>query len=244
MEIGIWQSITQDDRIGVMMANNSAAIAVRKKKLAVLIKSARTTVDIDNRDAAASLGVSVDHYAAFENGTRSPSIPELEILAVLFDVPLEYFWGNQSHRTNRLQVQDIDVPHLLGLRRKMIATRLKISRSKAGLSIADLAEDTGLSQEQLEAYESGQQDIEVPYVELLSKSLGSPLEQFFDQQGPVGNWAATKIAADQFMGLPSDLQKFVTQPVNRPYIELAQRLSEIPADKLRVIAEGLLEITL
>lgn len=226
------------------MANNSAVVAVRKKKLAVLIKSARITVDLDVPDIAASMGVSVDHYVAFENGTQSPSIPELEILAVKFDVPLEYFWGNESLKTNQLQIEEIDVPHLLELRRKMIATRLKISRSKAGLTLADLANDTGLSQEQLEAYESGQQDIEAPYVELLSKNLGQPLEQFFDQQGPIGNWSATKIAVDQFVELPRDLQKFVTLPVNRPYVELAKRLSEIPADKLRGIAEGLLEITL
>jgi len=228
----------------MVMANNSAAIAVKKKKLAVLIKSARMTVGLDVPEVAASLGVSVDHYEGFENGTRSPSIPELEILAVLYDVPLEYFWGNESLKTNQLLIQEIDVPHLLGLRRKMIATRLKIFRSKAGLSVADLAEETGLSQEQLEAYESGQQDIEALYVELLCKNLGQPLEQFFDQQGPIGNWSATKIAVDQFIALPRDLQKFVTLPVNRPYVELAQRLSEIPADKLRGIAEGLLEITL
>jgi hypothetical protein len=40
------------------------------------------------------------------------------------------------------------------------------------------------------------------------------------------------------------LQSFVSQPINRPYIELAQRLSEMPTAKLRTIAEGLLEITL
>lgn len=226
------------------MANNAAAISVRKKKLAVLIKSARMTVGLDQSSVADSISVSVDHYEDYETGTRSPSIPQLEILAVLFDVPVEYFWGNDSLKTNKLLLDEIDVPHLLGLRRKMIATRLKISRSKAGLSVESLAEDTGLPLEQLEEYESGQQDVEAPLVELLCKSLGQPLEQFIDQQGPIGTWSATKVAVDQFIALPRDLQKFVTLPVNRPYVELAQRLSEIPADKLRGIAEGLLEITL
>ncbi len=146
--------------------------------------------------------------------------------------------------TNKLLLDEIDVPHLLGLRRKMIATRLKISRSKAGLSVESLAEATGLPLEQLEEFESGRQDVETPLVELLCKSFGQPLEQFIDQQGPIGTWSATKVAIDQFIALPRDLQKFVTLPVNRPYVELAQRLSEIPADKLRSIAEGLLEITL
>lgn len=226
------------------MVNNAAAISVRKKKLAVLIKSARMTVGLDLSSVADTIGVSVDHYVDYENGTRSPSIPQLEILAVLFDVPVEYFWGNDSLKTNKLLLDEIDVPHLLGLRRKMIATRLKISRSKAGLSVESLAEATGLPLEQLEEFESGRQDVETPLVELLCKSFGQPLEQFIDQQGPIGTWSATKVAIDQFIALPRDLQKFVTLPVNRPYVELAQRLSEIPADKLRSIAEGLLEITL
>jgi hypothetical protein len=44
--------------------------------------------------------------------------------------------------------------------------------------------------------------------------------------------------------MPVDLQTFVSKPINRPYLELAQRLSEMSVDKLRSVAEGLLEITL
>jgi hypothetical protein len=35
----------------------------------------------------------------------------------------------------------------------------------------------------------------------------------------------------------------MVKPVNEPYIALAKKLSELPANKLRSIAEGLLEIT-
>jgi len=37
---------------------------------------------------------------------------------------------------------------------------------------------------------------------------------------------------------------FISKPVNRPYLQLAQRLSEMSVEKLRMVAEGLLEITL
>jgi hypothetical protein len=48
----------------------------------------------------------------------------------------------------------------------------------------------------------------------------------------------------RFLELPPDMQNFIAQPINRPYLELAQRLSEMEVNKLRGIAEGLLEITL
>jgi hypothetical protein len=40
------------------------------------------------------------------------------------------------------------------------------------------------------------------------------------------------------------LLEFVSKPVNRPYLELAQRLSKTNVENLRAVAEGLLEITL
>jgi hypothetical protein len=49
---------------------------------------------------------------------------------------------------------------------------------------------------------------------------------------------------EKFLELPDELQVFLTQPVNRPYLELAVRLSEMSRDKLRSVAEGLLDITL
>ena len=48
----------------------------------------------------------------------------------------------------------------------------------------------------------------------------------------------------QFLDLPKELQAFVCQPVNRPYLELAMKLSSMSTDKLRSVAEGLLDITL
>jgi hypothetical protein len=48
----------------------------------------------------------------------------------------------------------------------------------------------------------------------------------------------------QFLELPRELQAFVCQPVNRPYIELAMKISSMSTEKLRSVAEGLLDITL
>jgi hypothetical protein len=47
-----------------------------------------------------------------------------------------------------------------------------------------------------------------------------------------------------FAELSPELQDFISKPINRPYLEIAQRLGEMSVEKLRAVAEGLLEITL
>ena len=48
---------------------------------------------------------------------------------------------------------------------------------------------------------------------------------------------------EDFLELPLELQEFVCQPVNLPYLELALTLSDLSAKKLRSVAEGILDIT-
>jgi hypothetical protein len=84
----------------------------------------------------------------------------------------------------------------------------------------------------------------VPDLEILGDKLKQSIKYFEDQHGPVGMWTAQQRALEDFKELPAELQIFVSKPINRPYLELAQRLSEMSVEKLRAVAEGLLEITL
>ena len=51
-------------------------------------------------------------------------------------------------------------------------------------------------------------------------------------------------AVQQFLEMPMELREFVAMPVNRPYLQLAMKLSNMSRDKLRSVAEDLLDITL
>ncbi len=53
-----------------------------------------------------------------------------------------------------------------------------------------------------------------------------------------------KKAGQAFTEMPLELQEFILKPVNQPYLELAQKLSQMSVDKMRDVAEGLLDITL
>jgi hypothetical protein len=60
----------------------------------------------------------------------------------------------------------------------------------------------------------------------------------------VGKWMNDQGAIQEFLQLPPELRGFVCMPVNRPYLELARNLSQLSTEKLRSVAEGLLDITL
>jgi len=67
---------------------------------------------------------------------------------------------------------------------------------------------------------------------------------FLEYHGPVGEWELNRESDDQFQKLPSDIRRFAGQPTHEPYLRLAMKMSELPAGRLRDIAEALLDITL
>ena len=81
-------------------------------------------------------------------------------------------------------------------------------------------------------------------MEIIISKLDIHLEDLFDQNDLFGTWRINQSNAEQFLQFPQDLQEFIVNARNTPYLEIAQHLSQLPADKLREVAEGLLEITL
>jgi len=96
----------------------------------------------------------------------------------------------------------------------------------------------------LNAYELGEDAVPLPELEILAKAFNSSIREFQDKSGPVGTWFSKQRILSDFQELPSELQNFASKPVNQPYLEVAKRLSEMQVEKLRSVAEVLLEITL
>ncbi len=66
----------------------------------------------------------------------------------------------------------------------------------------------------------GERAIPVPELESILTVMGSRIETFFDQNGPVGQWMTSQRAMQKFLDLPDEMQNFVCQAVNRPYSNL------------------------
>ena len=140
--------------------------------------------------------------------------------------------------------EPVDLPRLLELRQRMIGALLRQERNNASLSIKALSDETGVPAGRIKAYELGERSIPLPELEALISALTSRVEKFFDQSGPIGQWIGDERSMRQFLQLPKDLRAFVCQPVNRPYLDLARKLSAMSNEQLRSVAEGLLDITL
>lgn len=226
------------------MQINPETLKIRSKILGVLIRDARQMAGKSVEDCAQVIGVEVPTFEDFELGDKAPSLPELELLAYYLDVPLEHFWGRSLMSEKDAASRSLDRQQLVGLRQRVIGTLIRQAREDSALSLEETAQNIGIAQAELEACEMGEASLNLPLLEALSKVLNRPIQHFVDQHGPVGTWASQRRTVEGFLELPSELQEFVAKPVNHPYLEMAQRLSEMSVEKLRALGEGILEITL
>jgi len=218
-------------------------VTIRTKKLGVLIRDARLAARRSAQECAEAIDIRKSLFRAYEDGLRAPSLPELEALVYYLDLPMDHFWGKSVKSENVSPHQKLDLPKLLGVRQRKIGALLRQARMNASVSIRNLAGETGIASSRIKAYELGERPIPLPELEVLVRTLGGRIETFFDRNGPIGQWMISEEAIQHFVEMPAELREFVALPVNRPYLELAMKLSNMSRDKLRSVAEDLLDIT-
>jgi len=225
------------------MDKNKLLMQIRMKKLAIMISDACRVSRRSEEECAAVIGVSIEEFQSIERGKNAPSLPQLEALAFFLEVPVEHFWSNKVLSENGAFQNAAASQSLRRLRDRYLGTRLRQLRTEASLSPEALAEMTSLSVESIDQYESGRVSIPLPALESLVRALNARIEDVFDASGPIGEWRTKAQNVRSFLDLSQRHQQFISRPVNIPYIELAIRLSDLSVEKLRAIAEGLLEIT-
>jgi transcriptional regulator with XRE-family HTH domain len=225
------------------MTINPIMKIIRAKKLGLLIRDARLKSGKSMEECAQSMGITVDELTAMEFGMRPPTLPELELFAYYLELPLEHFLGSETLKKDGGE-KAVDLVEVTKVRQGMIGETIQKGRSQANLSIQELAQKSGISVENLQAYERGDTPIPLPELETVAQILNNSISDFEDEQGPAGSWFTEQKFMREFQHLPKELQEFISQPINQPYLELAIRLSELKVEKLRALGEGLLEITL
>jgi transcriptional regulator with XRE-family HTH domain len=223
--------------------DTKSQITIRTKKLGVLIRDARLAARRSVQECADAIGIRKSVFRAYEEGLGSPSLPELEMLVYFLDLPMEHFWSSQSRSESVSRSEKLKLTKLLAVRQRKIGALLRQQRMKSSVSIRNLAHETGIASSRIKAYELGERPIPLPELEILVRALGGRIETFFDRHGPVGQWMISEEAVKQFLEMPVEMREFVAMPVNRPYLQLAMKLSNMSRDKLRSVAEDLLDIT-
>jgi transcriptional regulator with XRE-family HTH domain len=217
-------------------------LMLRNRIIGVLLRDARRRAGRTKAECADAIGVSPRTIDAYEEGRTPISLPELEVLGYVLGTPIDRFW--ESEPKLEAEEDSPDLQAMLKLRNRIIGVLLRQARLEADMTQQGLAEILDCSPSRISDYERAEQPIPVVELEVLGRHLGLPMGYFLDgQEGTVGAWHRRQARDRRFHELPESVQAFVVKPVNVKFIEVAMRLSEMSASKLRGIAEGLLEIT-
>jgi transcriptional regulator with XRE-family HTH domain len=218
------------------------AFTLHAKMLGERMRQARLANGKSLRETARALGISSNTLSSFERGRRAISLPDLELFAYHIGTPVPFLLSGKSHTSS--QKQKFNRNMMRTLRNRVIGASLRAHRKEAGKTIRQLADEVNMPPSRISAYERGERPIPIPHLTVIAASLGHQIEDYFDRDGPVGEWEISRQVYDRIMEMPVEIRQFLSQSSNLPFLELAKRFSELPAERLRSVAEGLLDITL
>lgn len=222
----------------------SQAIEIRNRIIGILVRRARTTAGKSQRECAETLGISSAMFSQREQGRRGFSLPELEALAYLFEVPPASLWDEEQVSASESETDELPLPQVLALRRKMLAIQFRQCREEADLSRRETSELLGCSAYRVSQYELAKRDISLAELEVMVGACEQRLADFVDEETiPLGEAARQRLTLARLDELPPDVREFVLNPTNVLYLRIALLLRTMKADDLRQIAETLLDIT-
>jgi len=238
-----------------MISNQEALL--RNKITGVLLRQARMYAGVDIDACAAALSRDPAFIERAEEGREALTLPQLESLALVLDVPIGFLLGEQELPADRAASDPAYYDRLMTVRRKIIGVILQQARTTREQTLDDLADILGWEPERLRQVEWGEEPVSLVELQALAGALGLPMGAFVDRgepSPPQGEWRevppsealpseAPPRETSDLAHLPVDVQEFITQPINVPYLQVAMNLSHMPAEALRQLASGLFEIT-
>lgn len=139
------------------------------------IKKIRKLQKRSIHDCATFLNISRGTYLKFEQGQTSLSLPEIELLAHHFGVPVDVFFQPEFEETVSLPLLDKEIhPGYTQLRNKMISAQLNVSLAEQKLDLSQLHEVTQIPLEDLRTYFNASQPIPLDHYILLHETLHLP----------------------------------------------------------------------
>jgi transcriptional regulator with XRE-family HTH domain len=198
------------------------------------IKTIRMSLHFSIHDCAKLLGISQGNYLAFENGEQHLSLPDLEILALYFGLPLEAFFNDQYKRLYQLTLlQDSIRPSYQILRQKVIRTQLSLERQAAGMTLEALGEATGIPVESLRDYEEETIPIPIDDLQNICQQLGKHLVAFFPDDSQLSE---TLNLSGSILQNPEAMSE--GDELDESFAQILAKLKQIPkADQAEIAKE-------
>ena len=215
---------------------------IRRRIIGVLLRTARLRAQKDVDECAAALSCDPAFIVRAEEGRADLTLPQLEGLADILDVPLNCLLGEQEIPTEPPLPEPLYRQYKMALRRKIIGVLLRQAREDGGYGLEEVAAQLECDPGQLNRVELGQEPIAVTDLQALAGMLGLSIDEFVAEGRALGRDGDGTPPAD-LEHLSPELRAFVQQPMNAAYVQIALNLSQMPAQALRQFASGLLEIT-
>lgn len=223
---------------------NTQLMSIKAKKFGVRLAAFRQKKGLTTEIVSQWTGIPNEKLQGIEQGEFTITLPEIELIALKLGFSPETLIAGELQQPTTAAPDEDTLHQYMGLRNRMIALILRQSRLEQGLSFETAASQCGLEVDELKQFESGSKSIPLPVLESLIAAYQIPMASLISQKNEPEPSPAPD--ASSFLSnddLPEEISEFVNNPANLPYLELARKLSELDAAKLRSIAEGLLEIT-
>ncbi len=179
-----------------------------------------------------------------EEGKEGLTLPQLESMAHVLEVPLGYLLGEEELPKDRAMPEPLLYENIMTIRRKIIGVILRQARLESGRTLDEIAATLEYTPEHLARVELGEEPITLVELQGLAQALGIRFETFIAEDiVPLTPEERAKRDTKQLAHLPSDVREFVLRPINVPYLQVAMNLSRMPVEALRQLASVLFEIT-
>lgn len=164
---------------------DSQLYSLRVKKIGVKIAMARLKKNFSAEDLALRMGMQPDEILRIEKGVTCPSLPQMQVLSALLEMPIDDLLNTQVLEPIQHQIDPYALPQYYEIRNKMLGIQVKKNRFQQNQSVDQLAQQSGISTEDLEMYESGSKAIPLVDLLLLSEVLHLPYEKPAVSEVPV-----------------------------------------------------------
>lgn len=217
---------------------DTEALLVRRKIIGVLIRAAREKSHRTIQQTAQRLGVTPGRIRQYESGQREVTLPELELLALFFEMPLSYFLNVDSLIEE--QPPFPPSPDEIRKRKMALGSKIKQARLAAGKSKEECAAQVERKVGTFARYERGASDIPITELERLAEFLSVNLFYFLEDRKASERGGVFDL--EKLARLPKDVRGFVLDPGNLAYLRMAIKFSDLPTDKLKELGEILLVV--
>jgi transcriptional regulator with XRE-family HTH domain len=209
------------------------------------LKEIRKSTHHSKSNCAKVINVSVEQYESYENDEGLITLPEIELLAACFGVPISSFFQSEAPTIACQQRLNKDTnSKFKEISHKINQAKLKQKISQQEISIGELGSKSGISSEFLHNYLSGSSPIPAKDLLRMIEVLDQPVSDYYSE---VFTDSSLEIhEPDLPLISKTDAQKSEEKPIKAIIdapVQLAQALSQLPirdqADIARLILQKL-----